>query len=268
MTRIEVPRRPGRNRSAIDGPTAPGRRGGLAPLGGLGDLAADPEDQPGGQHAHEEHQPGVDAGHQEGGDRGQQDADVHRRLEHGGQPGPPPSRPGLREQGCADGPLAADPQRRQEPEDQEVPPGLRDRGEPGEEGIGQDRQRQRPAAAQAIAEPAEEAAAQRPAQQERRLDPRAVPPHAGVVRVGQRQQRGHERRRDQRVEVHVQAVEQPAQPGRQPRFPLRGRDVAEASPIRLGRVEGGGQRHHDSEQFGSRGRDARDLNDPRCRPRR
>ena len=70
------------------------------------------------------------------------------------------------------------PRRRQEPEDQEMPPGLRDRGQPGEEGIGQDRQRQRPAAAQAIAEPAEEAAAQRPAQQERRLDQRAVPAHS------------------------------------------------------------------------------------------
>ena len=45
---------------------------------------------------------------------------------------------------------------------------------PVNSGVGEDRQHQRPAAAQAVADAAEESAAQRPADQERRLDQRAV----------------------------------------------------------------------------------------------
>ena len=52
---------------------------------------------------------------------------------------------------------------------------------PVKSGVGEDRQHQRAAAAHAIADAAEESAAQRPADQERRLDQRAVVPTDGSL---------------------------------------------------------------------------------------
>ena len=163
--------------------------------------------------------------------RGQQDADVDAGLEHGGDPGPPAARPGLRQQRGADRPLAADAQRGQESDDQQLPPRLREEGQAGEERVGEDRQAERAAAADPVADAAEEAAAERPADQERRLDPRAVPADDLVPRVGHADQLGDERGRDQDVEVHVQAVEQPAEPGGDPRLPLVRREVAQAPDL-------------------------------------
>ena len=53
----------------------------------------------------------------------------------------------------ADGPFAANPQRRQESKDQQLPPRLREEGQAGEQRVGEDRQHQRPAAAQPVADP-------------------------------------------------------------------------------------------------------------------
>ena len=171
----------------------------------------------------------------EGRDRGQQDAEVDPRLQDRRDPGPPVLGPRLREQRRADGPFSPDAERGHEPEDEQVPPRLRERREPREERIRQDRQAERPAPPQAIADQPEEPAAERPAEQEGRLDERAVPPHPLVPRVVDEQQLRDERERDQRIQVHVQPVEQPAEPGRDARLPLLGREVAQAADLVIGR---------------------------------
>ena len=155
-------------------------------------------------------------------------------CKHGGHPGPPLLGPGLRQQRGADGPFAADAQRRQKAEDQQLPPGLREERQAGEQRIGQDRQDQRPAAAQQIAHPAEETAAQRPAHEKRGLNPRAFLANQRVGRAGDAQQVHDERRGHKRVEVHVQAVEQPAEPRGDAGFPLLRRDVTQTCHITLG----------------------------------
>ena len=60
-----------------------------------------------------------------------------------------------------------------------------------------------------------------------RLNPRAVIRNAGVGCLNMQQQR-HKGHGDQRVEVHIQAVEQPAEPGGHARLPLCGGEVAQA----------------------------------------
>ena len=157
MVRTAVRRTAPRNRSAMPGGAsfaAPGP----VPFVGLGHFLANPEDEQGRQHAHEEDHAGAPAGEQEGRARGQQDADVDTALEHGGDPGPPAAGPGLRQQRGADGPLAADAERGQESDDEQLPPRLREEGKAGEQGIGEDGQAQRPAPADAVADAPEETA--------------------------------------------------------------------------------------------------------------
>ena len=80
-----------------------------------------------------------------------------------------------------DGPFPADAQRGQEAEDQQLPPSLGEEGQAGEQGVGEDGQRQRPAAAETIADPPKEPAAQRPAEEEGRLDPERSCPTAASL---------------------------------------------------------------------------------------
>ncbi len=233
MVRTAVRRTSPRNRSAMPGGAsfaAPGR----VPFVSLGHFLANPEDEQGRQDAHEEDHAGAPAGEQEGRARGQEDADVDTALEHGGDPGPPAAGPGLRQQRGADGPLAADAERGQESDDEQLPPRVREEGKAGEQGVGEDRQAQRPAPADAVADAPEETAPNRPADQERGLDPGAVPADVLIPRVGGADQLGDEGGRDQDVKVHVQAVEQPAEPGGEARLPLVRREVAQALDLVAG----------------------------------
>ena len=145
-------------------------RGRRPPFVRLGDVPADPEDQQRRQHADEEDRRGGGVGQEEVGGARQQHADVDAVCSTAAIQGRH-ARPGLRQQRRPDRPFAADPQRREEPEDEQLPPGLREERQPGERGVGRDRQRQRPAAAEQVADAPEEPAAQRPADEERRLDP-------------------------------------------------------------------------------------------------
>ena len=156
-----------------------------------------------------------------------EDADVDAGLEHRRDPGPPSARPGFREQRRPHRPFAADAQRGQEPENQQVPPRLREEGQPGEGGVGQDGEAQRARPAQPVADAPEEPAAQRPAEHEPALDDRAVMAHARVGGAGGPEQLRDERRGHQRVKVHVQPVERPAQPRGDARAPLLARDLAQ-----------------------------------------
>src|SRR5262249_38643939 len=83
----------------------------------------------------------------------------------------------------------------------------------------------------------EEAAAKRPADQERRLDPRTVVADLLVLDIDL-QQLGDEWDRHEHVQVHVQAVEQPAQPGGGAGLPLLRRKVAQARRFGAGRAGG------------------------------
>ena len=71
------------------------------------------------------------------------------------------------------------------------------------------------------------------------------------------EQLGDERGRDQHVQVHVQAVEQPAQPGGDARLPLRGGEVAQAPGSRRGRVAVAGAVMKAPEEVGGTSRRAR-----------
>jgi hypothetical protein len=144
---------------------------------------------------------------QERRERGEQDPDVHSGLKHGGYPGSPATGPRLREQGRADGPLAADPQRCEEPNDEQLPPSLCKEGEPRERRVGEDGEAERSTPADEIAYATEESTAERPADQERGLDPRAVPADSHVPSVGHPDEFGYEWGFDQDIEVHVQAIE-------------------------------------------------------------
>jgi hypothetical protein len=104
-------------------------------------------------------------------------------------------------------------------------------GEAGEDRVGEDGEAEGAAAAEPIAQAPEEAATQGPPGEERRLDPRALLAHGGVGGAGGGEQLHHEGRGDERVEVHVQAVEQPAQPGRDAGLSLRGGQVAQAPSL-------------------------------------
>ena len=131
----------------------------------------------------------------ERGTRGEQDAEVDPALEHGGDPRPPPPGPRLRQQRRPDRPLAADPEGGEESDDQQLPPRLREVGQAGERRVGEDRQAERPAPPDQVADAAEEAAAERPADQERGLNPRAVAADGLVPRVRPRSARRRTARR-------------------------------------------------------------------------
>src|SRR4029077_6014081 len=106
------------------------------------------------------------------------------------QPRPPTLGPGLGEQGCADRPLAADAERRQEAEDQQLPPRLSEVRQPRERRVGEDGQHEGPAASKPTADDAEEAAAKSPANKKRRLDPGAVVIDPLVFLIGDAQKLG------------------------------------------------------------------------------
>ena len=185
------------------------------PLFRLGDFLADPERDEGGQDTDEEDPARLVARNllqqEDGGDRGE-DAEIHGALEDGRDPRAPLLRPGLGKERSADGPFAADTERGEETEDHQLPPSLREERKAREQRVGQDGQDQRATAAEPVADDAEEGAAQGPAEQERRLDPRAVERH-GRVGLLDHEQLGHEDRGDERIQVQVEAVEEPTEPG-------------------------------------------------------
>ena len=135
----------------------------------------------------------------------------------------------------ADRPFAADAQGGQEPEDEQLPPGPGEERQAREGGVGEDRQRQRPAAPHAVGDAPEEAAAQRPADQESGLDHGTVGAHQRVFLAGDAQQLGDEGGGHQHVEVHGEPVEQPAQPGREAGLPLPRRQAAQGRHLTAGR---------------------------------
>ncbi len=223
-------RPPQRAAEQVDGPRHVAARlpPGRLPFFRFGHGAADPEDHQGGEDADQEDGAMAEAecGQGHDGRHGQDDAHVDGRLQHRGDPQPPASGPGLAEQCRAHGPFAADPEGRQETKDEQLPPGLGKRRQAGEEGVGQDRTHQGTGAAHAVAEATEESAADGPAQQEGGLDERTAIADDRVMDIGL-EQFGHERQGHGRIKVHVEAVKHPAQPGRDARAPLPGREIAE-----------------------------------------
>ena len=133
-----------------------------------------------GRIADEEHVAGRQVGHQIDGDGGEQDADVDAVWStaaiHGRQ------RLG-QVSASSDEPTAHSPpmpsaaRKRKMRRCHHV---VREGREAGEDGVGEDGQAEGAAAAEAIADASEEAAAQRPADEERGLDPRALLAHGGV----------------------------------------------------------------------------------------
>ena len=101
------------------------------PLGGLGNFLANPQGHEGRQDTDEEHPAGLETGDElqqrDGGDGGE-DAEVDGALEDGGDPRAPLPGPSLREEGRAHGPLPADPERREEPANHQLPPSLGEEG--------------------------------------------------------------------------------------------------------------------------------------------
>ena len=185
-----------------------------------------PENEQCGQHADQEHGAAGETGQQEVCQAGKHHAEIHARLEHGGHPRPPPPRPGLREEGGADCPFAADTQGGQEAEDEQLPPRLREERQSREQGIGKDGEHKSPAAAQPIRDAPEKSTSKCPTDQERCLDPGTVVTDLRILLAGNAEQLGDKRGGDQHIQVHVQAVEQPAQPRRNPRSPLLRRQIA------------------------------------------
>src|ERR1043165_4350240 len=103
------------------------------------------------------------AGHEVGRETGHEHAEVHAGLQHGGDPGTPALWPGLRKQRRADGPFAADAERGEETKDEQLPPRLREAGETGERGVGENGETKRTAASEFVPEASEEPPAQGPA---------------------------------------------------------------------------------------------------------
>jgi hypothetical protein len=103
---------------------------------------------------------------------------------------------------------------------------LREERKAREKRVGEDRQDQRAAAAEAVADDAEERAAEGPPEEEGRLDPRTVKRH-GRVGLRDEEQLRHEDRGDERVEVKVESVEEPTQPGGEAGLLLMGGQLAE-----------------------------------------
>lgn len=98
---------------------------GFGPLFGLGDVASDPEHEQRGEDADEEDVTLV-AGHDVGGDGGQEYAEVDAGLENCGDPAAPAFWPGFGEQSRAHGPFTSDAESGDESEDEQLPPGLGD----------------------------------------------------------------------------------------------------------------------------------------------
>jgi hypothetical protein len=133
----------------------------------------------------------------------------------------------------------SDAERGEETEDHQLPPSLREERQAREQGVSQDGQDQRATTAEAVADDAEEGSAEGPAEQEGRLNPRAVERH-GRVSLGDQQQLGHEDGGDERVEVQVEPIEEPAEPGGEAGLLLVGRQLAEL------RGFGGGVAHEET----------------------
>lgn len=198
--------------------------GGL-PFGGFGNGPANPENEQRGQHADEEQIARLGVGQQIIGQHGAEDADVHTALQHRRQPWSPVFRPGLGEQRGAHGPFAADAQRGEKAENHQLPPCLREHGQAGEGGVSQHGERERARASEAIADQPKKSAAQRPAEQERALDDGPVTANALICGGQSAEELRDEGRGDERVEMHVQPVEGPAQPRGDAGFPLLAGDA-------------------------------------------
>src|SRR4051812_34612693 len=105
-----------------------------------------------------------------------------------------------------------------------MPPRLRQKPRARKNRIRQDRKDQRSTAANPVAQPSKDRPANRPAEQKRRLNPRAVIADAFVRRCSS-EQFGNKWPWDPRMQMHVQAGEQPTQPAWDTGFALRSRQV-------------------------------------------
>src|SRR6185436_15443585 len=119
-----------------------------------------------------------------------------------------------------------------------MPPGLREEGEAGEKRVGENGKAESAAAAEAIPDAAEETAAERPADEEGGLNDRGMAADAGIGGIGHAEELGDKWERDECVEVHVQAVEEPTEPRGDAGFPLLGGDFAEVGGVAEGRGAG------------------------------
>ena len=185
---------------------------GVVPFLRLRHVPPNPEHEQRREHADEENPARVLRGHEIDREAGEEDADIHPGLKHRRDPRTPARRPRFGKQARADRPFAADAERGEKAEDEQLPPGLREARETGESGVGENGEAQRAAAPELVADASEESAAERPADEERRLNPRALLFHKRIVGAVRADELHHERRRDERVEMHVQPVEHPAEP--------------------------------------------------------
>src|SRR6266581_5865590 len=96
-----------------------------------------------------------------------------------------------------------------------MPPLCREEGEAGEAGVGENGESKCAGAAEAIADAAEKSAAQCPADQKCGLNPGAFDFDGGVGGADVAEQVSDKGGGDDGVEVHVQPVEKPAEPGGQ-----------------------------------------------------
>jgi hypothetical protein len=169
---------------------------------------------------------------------GQQHAHIHCRLQCGCNPWSPLLRPSLGKQRGTYRPLAADAQRRKEAADQQVRPVRAKRRETGEPRIEQNGEHKRATTTQHIAKSAEKASTQRPPDEESRLDDRGL--CIDILRRGSNtivhQQSGDEGRGHKCVDVHVEAVEEPAKPRGDAGAFLMRREIAEACDFGVGRL--------------------------------
>ncbi len=170
---------------------------------------ADPQHQQRRQNADEKHNSIIEfqpRKQNEARQRSAEVADIHPGLQDCGNPRPPARRPGFRQNRCPHGPFAADAQRRQEPKNHQMPPGMGEIRHACESRIRENRKHQRAAAAHSIANAAENRTPQRPTDEERRLNPRGMSTDRWIVLVDAQQQR-HKRRCHERVQIHVEPVE-------------------------------------------------------------
>ncbi len=199
-----------------------GVAGGVArflPLFGLRHGVAHPKRQERRQDADQENVARVLLLEHESSPASEQDSEIDAPLQCGRDPRPPGLRPGFREERCSHRPFASDAQSREKSENKQLPPRLSKRRKPSEGRVSQNGQAEGPAAAQQIADPPEEGAAQRPAHQKEAVDDC---PMLRDDRIFGRKvhEQGDIRHRHQRVEMHVQPIEHPAKPGGDARSPL------------------------------------------------
>ena len=119
-----------------------------------------------------------------------------------------------------------------------MPPLLCEERQAGEAGVGQNGECESATAAEDIAQAAKESAAERPADEEGGLNDGTVRADRGIGFRNEHELR-HERCGDERVEVHVQAVEHPAEPCGESGTALLWRKIPQAGDFRCG----GGQAH-------------------------